>query len=234
MPLAPSALIYLVFVGVFLPYVSLRSAQRLRAGTLAMPPRRAVFTRTLIMLVGLGALAILTGRSLGLPILAPHVPTARDLGAAAIAAALVGGWAPIGWRLRSPERRRRMLALVPQTPGERALWFALTLAAGFFEEIIYRGVLFAIVMYLVRNWGIAALICAAVFAAVHAIQGLRSAIVVGVIAFLFQALVRVTGSLYEAMAVHFLYDLVLGLVMGARAQALAAEADSAPATAGSR
>ena len=224
-PLAPSAGLYLLFVGVMLPLAALRSVAR--SGAVALPPRRVVFINTLLLLIVTGTLAIVTARSIGLPIFARHIPSARDLIAAALAAAIVGGWVPIGWRLRSPERRRRLLALLPQTPGERGLWLVLTLAAGFFEEIIYRGVLFSIVMYLTHSWWVAALLCALVFALVHAVQGLRSAIVVGVIALIFQALVRVTGSLYEAMVVHFLYDLVVGLVIGAQARVIGAEAQPA-------
>ncbi len=46
MPLAPSAALYLLLVGARLPYLALRSAQRLKRSGYAFPPRGPFFVRT--------------------------------------------------------------------------------------------------------------------------------------------------------------------------------------------
>jgi membrane protease YdiL (CAAX protease family) len=57
---------------------------------------------------------------------------------------------------------------------------------------------------------IAVAICVVTFAIAHAIQGWDSTIPIGAFAAAFHALVWFSGSLYVAIAVHFLYDLVAG------------------------
>jgi len=48
------------------------------------------------------------------------------------------------------------------------------------------------------------------FAVAHAVQGFKAIPLIAAIALVFHGLVLLTGSLYVAMAVHFLYDAIAG------------------------
>ncbi|HKQ98989.1 MAG TPA: CPBP family intramembrane glutamic endopeptidase, partial [Candidatus Polarisedimenticolia bacterium] len=48
----------------------------------------------------------------------------------------------------------------------------------------------------------------AAFALAHAVQGRKSALMIFVLALVLHGLVRVTGSLLPAMAVHLIFDVV--------------------------
>jgi len=105
-------------------------------------------------------------------------------------------------------------ALLPRTPEERRLFGGLSLAAGWGEEMAYRGYVPAalLVAGLPAWWafGIAAL----AFGLLHAYQGPVGVVRTALLGFLLGASVIYTGSIFPAMAAHALVDLVLGLVLG--------------------
>jgi len=101
---------------------------------------------------------------------------------------------------------------VPVDGRDRGLFVAVCLCAGVCEEIIYRGALFTLLSRATGDWWTAALVAALVFALSHLVQGWQSAALVLPFALGFQALVRLSGDLYGAMAVHALYDLAAGLI----------------------
>jgi uncharacterized protein len=105
-------------------------------------------------------------------------------------------------------------ALLPRTPEERRLFGGLSLAAGWGEEMAYRGyVPAALLVAGVPAWwafGIAAL----AFGLLHAYQGPVGVVRTALLGFLLGASVLHTGSIFPAMAAHALVDLVLGLVLG--------------------
>ncbi|TVP46509.1 MAG: CPBP family intramembrane metalloprotease [Gemmatimonadales bacterium] len=105
-------------------------------------------------------------------------------------------------------------ALLPRTPEERRLFGGLSLAAGWGEEMAYRGyVPAALVLAGVPPWwafGIAAL----AFGLLHAYQGPVGVVRTALLGFLLGASLILTGSIFPAMAAHALVDLVLGLVLG--------------------
>jgi len=116
---------------------------------------------------------------------------------------------PISKRMcmREPARVYRSL---PQSLPEMGVWAAVSISAGVFEEIAYRGVLFSILMILVHSWWPATLICAACFGLAH-FEGSENIIATFVIAILLQAVVYFTGYLYVAMFIHAAYDFIVGL-----------------------
>ena len=83
---------------------------------------------------------------------------------------------------------------------------------GTVEEITYRGVMFALLLAMTRNWWTAVAICVVFFALGHANQGLLRMSFVGAIAVGCHVLVWMTGALYLSMAVHFAYDFIAGIV----------------------
>jgi membrane protease YdiL (CAAX protease family) len=105
-------------------------------------------------------------------------------------------------------------ALLPRTPEERRLFGGLSLAAGWGEEMAYRGyVPAALVVAGLPAWGAFA-IGAAAFGLLHAYQGPVGVVRTALLGFLLGVSLILTGSIFPAMAAHALVDLVLGLVLG--------------------
>ncbi len=214
--MSPVALVYILLVGVFAPAMAVRGARRVR-GTF-LPPRSVLFRGVLLSYAVLGLLSWLTTRALGLPWFAVRPLVPRDAAWVLGALALLLAWLPISWRTRPAAEKRRLLSLVPTTGGQAALWIAVSAGAGFFEEIAWRGVLYVLVLGLVRERWVAAALCSISFGISHSYQGGRSMISTGLIALLQHAIVFATGSLVPAMIVHFTYDAIAGFVIAALAR----------------
>jgi uncharacterized protein len=90
------------------------------------------------------------------------------------------------------------------------MWVALSLSAGVGEELVWRGVLPSLLTLVSGSLAVGIALSVASFALAHAIQGLRSVLAIAAIAVAFHALVFISGSLYVAMAVHFVYDVIAG------------------------
>jgi membrane protease YdiL (CAAX protease family) len=78
---------------------------------------------------------------------------------------------PLLWRRSSEDERRRALLTRPIDAKDLGWWFLVSLAAGTVEEITYRGVMFAVLLAMTRNWWTAVAICIVFFALGHANQG---------------------------------------------------------------
>lgn len=87
---------------------------------------------------------------------------------------------------------------------------ALSLSAGIGEELVWRGVLPALIAAVTGSFAMGVGLSVVSFALAHAIQGLRSVLAIAAIAVAFHALVFISGSLYVAMVVHFIYDVIAG------------------------
>ena len=101
--------------------------------------------------------------------------------------------------------------LAPKTWSELPIWTVLSLCAGFFEEIIYRGVLYRILMSLTGSIAAAILPASLLFGIVHWRQGLRAVLFITVLSATLHGLVLFAGTLYMAMIVHALYDFLAGV-----------------------
>jgi membrane protease YdiL (CAAX protease family) len=99
---------------------------------------------------------------------------------------------------------------VPRTAGEFRMWSLVSLAAGVFEEIVFRGFLIWALAHWVPVWAAAAL-SIAVFTLAHLYQESAGALarVVGM-AVILTLVVVLSGSLYPAMLLHFAVDLSSG------------------------
>jgi len=114
---------------------------------------------------------------------------------------------------RSPAERRELWVrqIIPRNNAERLVWVISSTAAGVTEEIIFRGVLFALLVALTSSISFAALVSAVVFAIAHFRQGWKSMVFIFGIALLFQWLVIFTASLVPAMIIHAIYNIIRGL-----------------------
>lgn len=103
-------------------------------------------------------------------------------------------------------------ALLPRTAEERWAFAGLSMAAGFGEEIVYRGYAIPVLAGLVGTIG-AAVLTSAVFGVLHAYQGavgiVRTGLLGGLLAWGFLA----TGSLWPAITAHAVIDVLAGLVL---------------------
>jgi membrane protease YdiL (CAAX protease family) len=202
---------FLFTFGAFVPYIAFKSGQRIRTGT-PIPPRKRIFINVLVMQVFFLVISLLTARSEDIQLFPPG---RFSIGAVAFAIGMLGiclSVMPLLWRRSSEDEKRRALLTRPNEPKDLGWWFLVSLAAGTVEEITYRGVMFALLLPLTRNWWMAAAICVLFFALGHANQRLSRMTFVGVIAIGCHALVWMTGALYLAMAVHFTYDFIAGII----------------------
>jgi membrane protease YdiL (CAAX protease family) len=114
------------------------------------------------------------------------------------------------------EERTRMMA--PRTGRQLAAFYAVAVSAGFSEQLVYRGALFAILTAATGSWWVAAAVGAAAFGAAHLFQGGRAVGIVALIALRDQIVVGLTGTLVVAMVAHALHDMIAGTLLGVRAR----------------
>ena len=119
----------------------------------------------------------------------------------------------VAWRFARPESRGRLAMLLPVTAPERAVFIAVSAAAGVSEEVAFRGVLPILLARQTGSFALAVAISATAFALAHLLQGWWATLFVGIFGVIFHALVWITGGLWTAIAVHILYDWIAGLVL---------------------
>lgn len=203
------AVYYVALIGVLIPILCIRSYYKLKAGFL-FPPKIKLHRQTLMMHAVFLVLALMTAQRLRLSLFPSVFPERKDLAiGGATLLLMVGAMYPL-WKANAINKREKVYRRLPQGYSELGWWAAVSLSAGFVEEIVYRGVLFRILLYWLENWWVAAILCAIAFALGHAIQGWKSGLIIFAISIVLQGLVRATGTLYVAMAVHAIYDFVAG------------------------
>ncbi|HKS65783.1 MAG TPA: type II CAAX endopeptidase family protein [Candidatus Acidoferrales bacterium] len=104
--------------------------------------------------------------------------------------------------------------LIPRTAPEMALWVALSVTAGFCEELIFRGYLQRQFFALTGKIEAAVALQACVFGAAHLYQGWKGALTITVYGALFGALAAWRRSLRPGMIQHAGQDTIVGLVGG--------------------
>jgi membrane protease YdiL (CAAX protease family) len=120
---------------------------------------------------------------------------------------------PPRWRWKTAEEKQRMLWILPRTNADLSWWAVVSLVAGIVEEIVYRGVMVALLQRILGSWALAVIACVAVFTVSHWVQGWRAMVAIAVTAVVMHLVVRWTGDLYTAMAVHAVYDFFAGVIM---------------------
>jgi membrane protease YdiL (CAAX protease family) len=118
----------------------------------------------------------------------------------------------LGLLLRVASQGRDILFLLPHGVLESALWIAVSVTAGICEETIFRGYLQSQFIALTKNVPAGVLLSAVAFGAVHAYQGWRRMIVIGLYGLLFGILARWRGTVRPGMIAHAWQDSLTGLL----------------------
>ncbi len=204
-----------------------RKAERLLAAPDAAPfDTVADYKRTIAVLTGLGVLCLLNwgfqGRDAAVLGLGAGSTPLRWV--AGIALTLVGlgvaQWQAMKLRHDASTRATllahlsRIAFLLPHTRRELRWFNGVALAAGVWEEILYRGFL----IWYVQHWlgSVPALLVAALaFGLAHSYQGASNILQTAFIGFWLGAIFLLTGSLWPAMVAHFVFDIISGRMIHA-------------------
>lgn len=197
--------------------------------------REPVYVGSISTILAMGLLSMAVGAwSVGLeamgfatlPMASFLVWTLGTFGAALVASALLipadrafhGGIHPL------------VLQLLPRTVREKRLFVVLSLAAGFGEEVAYRGYALAILLLLVAEPWLALLVSSVSFGVLHAYQGSVGIVRTALMGIVLGVPVLLTGSLWPSIVAHAMVDLFAGFVQGPRILKKAALSDdpSAP------
>jgi membrane protease YdiL (CAAX protease family) len=204
--------ILLLFAGVLLPILIVQSAKKI--GNRPLPISRSRFYKqTIIFQIFLAALCAWTAwtnRILAMPL--PQRPLI-SWSAAVLMYVLMVVTLKLGWPSRTAASKQRLYDILPHDTREFVPYAFVCIVAGIAEEIIYRGVMTALLQSLIRVAIVTMVLVSISFAAAHALQGMRSMISIFVIALACHALVWIAQSLVPVMVVHFAYDLTAGMVI---------------------
>lgn len=206
-----SSIIFLLVMVGLIPIAAWMSKKALDQGVRV--ERLDFYLETVIIQTVLVALSLWVGRSNELTIRIAPDGGLQTLIAAAILTAVALGALVVGWRFSSSDRRERLRMIVPFSRDERVAWVGVSITAGIAEEVIYRAVMFGLILAWTGNVWLAAVIAAALFAVAHLVQGWVAVVIVFVYGLLFQFLYSTSGSLFAPVVVHVLYDLLAGFMI---------------------
>jgi len=113
--------------------------------------------------------------------------------------------------------------IIPRTAPERRMFTALSLTAGFCEEVAYRGFLMWYLL-LFLPMPVVLVLSSAIFGFAHIYLGWWHVLRTGIVGLLLAAAYLLTGSLWVPIALHAVIDIVSGFAGSA-----AFEEDAAPA-----
>lgn len=206
---------YLFFLFVILPRSAARSRNVLDTPAGKAITRRRVYLMTMLSMFFVGVLTFMTAWRSDIELFPRRMLTLGDALVIVIALALK---LTVGLvRLRTGQVLPRTQKLAPRTPVERILATLLIAQTAVVEECTYRGVAFTLLTWYTGNPWLAALLSAVAFGLAHLLQGGRAAIVAGLHGLSDQAVVAITGYLYPAMIVHFVYDWIFGAALARHA-----------------
>jgi CAAX protease family protein len=114
--------------------------------------------------------------------------------------------------LLQAEPNKAVRNLIPRSITQVCLFLALTLTAGFCEEVIYRGYLQRQFAALTQSAAGGIVLQALTFGAGHTYQGWRFVLIIAVIGTMFGLLAHRCRSLRPGMMAHFLQDGIGGLL----------------------
>ena len=138
-------------------------------------------------------------------------PLVRDL---AIAAVLWGTWWLIDWgwdRVFGAGHAASIRGFLPRRPAEIVAWVALSCAAGFAEELVFRGYLTRQFAAWTRSPWLAVLLQAGLFGISHGYQGVTACLKIAVFGALFGIAARWRRGLRPGIIAHAATDILAGL-----------------------
>ena len=101
--------------------------------------------------------------------------------------------------------------IIPRNGNELGRFNALSVTAGIVEETLWRGFLIWYLMAFMPVW-VAAIVSSVAFGIAHAYQGPRNIPKIALVGGVFAAVFLLTGSLWLAMLLHAVMDIVQGRV----------------------
>jgi membrane protease YdiL (CAAX protease family) len=107
-----------------------------------------------------------------------------------------------------------LVELLPDTRAEKGVFVILSMAAGFGEELAYRGFLIPGLALLLGGEWTAALLSSLLFGVLHAYQGWLGIVRTAALGLLLAAGFLISGSLWPAVLAHAILDVVAGLLVG--------------------
>lgn len=114
----------------------------------------------------------------------------------------------------SPAQQERIRLLYAPTDIKEWIWAVwVGLCAGIGEEIVYRCVLFQILVRVTSSAGMAVAICVLTFALAHLPQGKSATYGVALLGLSFHFLYFLSGGLAAPMVAHAVYDVVILTVL---------------------
>ncbi len=201
---------FMVWVLIFIPILGIVGYIQIRKKPLPLKPKR--YRRVLIGQAGLLVITMLAAREQRVHILAGPFPSLTVWLVAAGFLLIMGLRLRQAWANLSPEGLERARILLPDHPSQMRLWVAISAMAGITEECAYRGLAMRFLTDNSSSFWLALLLCVSAFAIAHAIQGWRGILATAIIALLMHGVVYETGSLYLAIVVHAVYDLMVGII----------------------
>ncbi|HSP35762.1 MAG TPA: CPBP family intramembrane glutamic endopeptidase [Thermoanaerobaculia bacterium] len=199
---------HLLFFGIIVPAGAIRS-KKLLEHILDMP-RQRFFRGVMLQVAALTLISLIVARFEHVTVFPHRLPPVNAVvaGVVVLAIAIAFGWTQ--WTKAVKERKPVIVLFMPLDARERLWWVAAAALAGFGEELTWRGVQTVLLTRLFHNYFAAVAVCVVMFAIAHAIQGWESTAIIAVFAAAFHVIVWMSGSLYVAMIVHFIYDLIAG------------------------
>jgi membrane protease YdiL (CAAX protease family) len=211
---ASMSLFEIAFLAIFtlaVPALALHTARRVRAG-MPTPARDSVFISIIItQLVFLGIALVVARQSQFALWPIPTWNTTAALITAGILAALIIMLA-LRFKRRDPAADRALEIILPHASTDLPFFALVCLIVAVSEEVVFRGVMMQIIEPRVQSWWLAAGLCTCVFALSHAVQGAWSMIGVVLAAVTIHVLVKESGNLYWAIALHAAYDFLVGVL----------------------
>jgi membrane protease YdiL (CAAX protease family) len=202
---------FLFLVFIFVPVSGIVGYYRIRSGKALRPKRQRyrvmIVMQFLILLITLSAAREqgieLLGRTWGDPLI--WLFTAGYVTFLAVRVRHA-------WSKMTAERLEKARRLLPDEPSLMRLWVGVAASAGISEECAYRGLAYRLLLIMGFSSWLALLVCVTTFAIGHMTQGWRGVLGTFVLALLFHSLVFLTHSLYLAIVVHAVYNLVVGVI----------------------
>ena len=105
-----------------------------------------------------------------------------------------------------------LLDMAPHSPTERTSYLILSITAGICEELLYRGLLFAVLAEPLGMWP-ALVLSSAIFGLGHAYQGVEGIGKTALVGLGMALLAVGTGSLFLPMLLHAVVDLTSGVML---------------------
>lgn len=116
------------------------------------------------------------------------------------------------WKKLNAQRKQRARILLPENPRELRYWVPISLLAGLSEECAFRGMAYVALQEISTSVALAMTVCVLAFAVAHMMQGWRGMLGTGMMALILHGIVYLTQGLWLAIAVHALYDLIVGTI----------------------